>query len=503
MKQNNQGIILWQEDKTSKILIDRSVIESAEGSQSITVSDASLGQFVPYKGDYGVAQQPESLFDNDGNWYWIDIKRGAVLRLGNDGITPISDYKVRQYIYNESREYLSNYAKVRIVGGYDSRNDEAIWTWPSVTIATVSADGDALQAPLPNGSISGGKVSIPVDINYREPARLTYSTDPRNWEDRIENWEDRLGPLYATNDIAETGAVSVSFDDIQTEESAIPVYVTLNTTVGNSLTYGDLIPSDGVLDLPSENPDYPTLTGTTEEVKEGFTIAFYEPANRWSTFYSYTPELYGSLNGNFYAFKNGGLHKMNEGSTYNNFFDEQYTSQLSPVINEAPFDVKAFYAAWIEGNSPWDIDITTNINGTEILSEDFVEKEGRYYQQLPFSNTGTTDSNIIGLGNVEDITGDVVTITGFNASGSGIFVGDEVYSSTALIGSITAISGGTITLSSVSGLSEGDFIYVERNGFVDGDRIRGVYAKMDMTNDESANEVELYSVDLNSAKSFR
>ena len=502
MKQNNQGIILWQEDKTSKILIDRSVIESAEGSQTITVSNDNLGQFIPYKGDYGVAQQPESLFGNDGDWYWTDIKRGAVLRLANDGLTPISDYKARQYFYNESREYLSNYAQSRIVGGYDTRNDEAIWTWPQITATDVTANGFDLNSTIPNGLVSGGNLEIPVEITYKEPVRLSYSTDPRNWEDRIENWEDRFAPLYTTDNIAETGGIDVSFDDIE-EGNIIPAFLTLNTASDDLLTFGSVNVSQGALEVPTTNPDYPTLTSETTIVKEGFTVAFYEPANRWSTFYSYAPEMYSSLNGNFYTFNLGGLNKMNEGSAYNNFFGVQYNSQLTPVINEGPFEVKSFYAAWIEGNSTWDIDITTNINGKELLSEDFVLKEGRYYQQLPFSNTGTTDSNVIGLGDVSGIVGNVVTISGFNASGSGIFVGDTVLNTSGSIGTITAIEGATITLSSVSGLSSGDFIYVQRNGFTDGDRIRGVYAELAMTNEVTDSEVELYSVDLNSGKSFR
>ena len=502
MKQNNQGLILWQEDKTSKILIDRNVLESAEGNQSITLSNRTLGQFIPYKGDYGVAQQPESLFGNDGDWYWTDIKRGAVIRLANDGITPISDYQARQYFYNTSRAYLSDYAKVKIVGGYDVENDEAIWTWPNVSTTTITVDGNSLIGSFPNGSISGGKLSAPVDINYKEPARLTHANDPRTWDERVENWEDRGGPIYNSEEIIEEGAINVSFDDIEGADSSINAYVTLNTTVGNSLTYGSILLGDGVLELPTEDPNYPIIEGETEQKQAGFTIAFYEPTNRWSTYYSFSPEMYASLNGNFFGFNNGGLHKFNQGSTYNNFFGVQYNSELSPVINDNPFDVKSFYANWIEGNYPWDITLTTNINGTSLLADNFVEKEGRWYQQLPFSNTGTTDSNTIGLGDVASINGTTITITGLN-SGSGIFVGDDVFNTTGAIGGITAISGDEITLDSVSGLSAGDFVYVRRNGFIDGDRIRGVYAKLDMTNDETANEVELYSVDLTASKSFR
>lgn len=503
MRQNNTGIILWQEDKTSQILVNRNILESSEGQQTITVSNDTLGQIRTYQGDYGISQQPESLCANNGRYYWKDLKRGCALRLSLDGITEISGYEARTYFYRESREYLSEFSQVRIVGGFDDANDEAVWTWPQITRTSIESSGDDLSTSLSNATIDSAELVIPVVVQQGVPAQLTFGSDPRNWEDRVENFGDRVGPLYSTNEIAEVGYVELPQETIATD-TALNVFVTLNFENSNQLSRGNLNVASGEITLPANDADYPILSGNTEIVKSGFTIAFYEPANRWSGFYSFAPEFYGGLNGNFYAWKAGAMYKMGGGVLYNNFFGTQYTSQVTPVLNASPFEVKTYRAMWIDGNSPWGAEIDTNLNGTEISSSDFIEKEGRYYAQLPFTNSGTTDSNLIGIGTIDSISSNKISVNGFFAAGSGIFVGDAVYSGSSLIGTIADIdSANDITLSSVAGISPGDYVYVERNGLIDGDTVRGYYAKVAMTNDESDNEVELYSVDLLSAKSFR
>ena len=508
IEQHNQGFIVWQEDKTTKLLISRSLLENSQGDGTVVVSNDPIGDQIPYGGDYGCSQQPESIVGNHGVWYWMDVKRGKYLRLSNDGITPISNYNVRNYLYGKSKDYLRNYANINIISGYDKENDETIVTFPTLSSTDILVDdvgmvGGAIQQAV----FSGDFLQINVTPVLEDaPIELTFSSELRNWEDIEENWDAwGDGNFYNTTEISETGNVAISNDDLINFENGntTPAYVALNTTTEDKLTLGTLDLGSGILSVPINNADYPIITSGAEVIQQGFTLAYYEPANRWSTFYSFDPEQYACINSLFFSFERGNMWLHNSGSNYGKFYGVDYPAKVTPILNPEPFTVKTYRAAMIEGNAAWDLDITTNLNGCDLLSTDFENKEGRFYAQLPFSETGTTDSNVIGIGDISTIATNTITVNGFFAAGSGLFVGDKIYLATTEIGSVVSIGAdNTIVLSTSSGLSAGDYIYALRNSAIDGDTIRGYWAKVAMTNSVTGSEVELYSVDLQGTKSF-
>jgi hypothetical protein len=72
------NLIIFQEDKVSKALIDKDAIYSAEGNASITSSLQVIGQIVAYAGEYGISTNPESFAVYGYRKYFTDKKRGAV-----------------------------------------------------------------------------------------------------------------------------------------------------------------------------------------------------------------------------------------------------------------------------------------------------------------------------------------------------------------------------------------------------------------------------------------
>ena len=52
---------------------------------------------MPFTGDYGISQDPESFAVDQYRFYFTDKSRGAVIRLSGNGITPISDLGMRDY----------------------------------------------------------------------------------------------------------------------------------------------------------------------------------------------------------------------------------------------------------------------------------------------------------------------------------------------------------------------------------------------------------------------
>ena len=114
------NLIIFQEDKVSRALIDKDAIYSAEGGGSVTSSSLVIGQIVAYAGEYGISTDPESFAVYGYRKYFTDKKRGCVLRLSADGITEISSYGMHDFF----RDELANATK--IVGGWNSHSKDYV-----------------------------------------------------------------------------------------------------------------------------------------------------------------------------------------------------------------------------------------------------------------------------------------------------------------------------------------------------------------------------------------
>ena len=90
-------LIIFQEDKVSRAQVNRDIITTGSGDQILTAQGAIISQAIPYAGEYGICKQPESFAEYAEVLYFVDIKRGAVCRLSQNGITPISEYQMKNY----------------------------------------------------------------------------------------------------------------------------------------------------------------------------------------------------------------------------------------------------------------------------------------------------------------------------------------------------------------------------------------------------------------------
>ena len=117
------NLIIFQEDKVNRALIDKDAIYTAEG-QALTASGRMvIGQIVPYKGNYGIATDPFSFAVYGYRKYFTDRKRGCVLRLTTGGeIVEISGYGMHDFF----RDQLTQDGITRIVGGWDNHTKNYI-----------------------------------------------------------------------------------------------------------------------------------------------------------------------------------------------------------------------------------------------------------------------------------------------------------------------------------------------------------------------------------------
>jgi len=112
------NLIIFQEDKVSRALIDKDAIYSAEGGGTVTTANLVIGQIVPYAGEFGISTEPESFAVYGYRKYFADRKRNAILRLSRDGIEEISRYGMTDFFRDELAS-LGSSTVGKIIGGYD------------------------------------------------------------------------------------------------------------------------------------------------------------------------------------------------------------------------------------------------------------------------------------------------------------------------------------------------------------------------------------------------
>jgi hypothetical protein len=133
------NLIVFQENKVSRALIDKDAIYSAEGAGTLTSSNVVIGQTQSYAGNYGISKDPGSFAVYGYRKYFTDRYRNAVLRLSQDGITEISQYGMTDYFRDEFAS-INNavYGPGKVIGGWDTHNKQ-------YTISTQTSSTNPVQ----------------------------------------------------------------------------------------------------------------------------------------------------------------------------------------------------------------------------------------------------------------------------------------------------------------------------------------------------------------------
>ncbi|WP_160339803.1 hypothetical protein, partial [Myroides sp. LoEW2-1] len=111
------NLLVFQKDKVGQVLYGKDAMYNTDGTSNVAKVPYILGEYVPYTGEYGMTH-PES-YEQDGNRiYWVDAKRGHVLRLSSNGISPIT-YGMEGWF----KQKLNEYYGAKILGGIDPYNN--------------------------------------------------------------------------------------------------------------------------------------------------------------------------------------------------------------------------------------------------------------------------------------------------------------------------------------------------------------------------------------------
>ena len=122
---HSDSVFCIQEEKTSSLPVDRSILSDASGVESLIASSKVLGTQKFYVGSYGCDDNPESVVKIDSFVYFANKSRQEVYRFSPDtGVSVISESGMKQYFRNIFNRVIAGDGGVRVVGGYDPLKDE-------------------------------------------------------------------------------------------------------------------------------------------------------------------------------------------------------------------------------------------------------------------------------------------------------------------------------------------------------------------------------------------
>jgi len=287
-------------------------------------------------------------------------------------------------------------------------------------------------------------------------------------------------------------------------------------------------PTPGTAPTPTPSSVVPPIPSPVETE---YTLTYSQNSKGWPSFYSYIPDFMLGMNQYFYSFHQGNIFQHNLNTKRNNFYGEQYSSQITTVFNQNPLENKIFKTINLESDQAWQANLETDIQENGFIENTwFTEKEGSYFAFL--RQTGEVpaltgqyalrSANGIGRSTNYIIAGDVTTIL-FSTNpvvdiGSIVSIGDYLYFS---LPSYTAINlGGQITNITVNipaGINQisidtsitgtlpmtiaDPFILYIKNSVAETHGLLGHYCIFTLINDSSTS-TELFAVESEVMKSY-
>lgn len=368
--------------------IEEGILRKQNGTNEVIASTKVFDSFRAAKDITGTIN-PESVKEWRGKVYAADANKGLINKYDANGLTAVSDFKMVDFFADISKELLNDSErrkKQKILGFIDAKRDEYIITFKDVTIEGTS---DQLG-------------EVPRAVNFDVDRTLTIDGGTDNTLYSATSKEEVNNLIFDKRSTPDLKDISV---DSKTDSKGV-----LNVKVieldGSLKEVTKLHAGQGIESFNLEDNSFSVKNGSTDSPQvarvggqdlelDGFTLAYSEKFNKWTTFYSFTPELYGGIDLEMLGFKNGKLWIHNDSEVRNNFYGEQYTSILETVFNSVPNRVKVFEAVAAESYHPWSVQKATTPNGMEtyVVAGRFVRREDSYFAPMTRDINDPTRAN--------------------------------------------------------------------------------------------------------------
>lgn len=268
------------------------------------------------------------------------------------------------------------------------------------------------------------------------------------------------------------------------------------------------------------------------------TLTYSPMVQGWPSFYSYNPDWMIGMNNYFYSFKGGNLYRHNSNSLRNTFYTEWCLQNVPPldpfspstvksVMNDLPLENKLFKTIDLQGNAPWEANLTTDLEFSGFISQNFFErKEAAWFAfirnsgTVPMNNSEYPLRSVNGIGNSTSVTFTATTATiNFSinpliAIGSIISIGDILYFSSLAIGAgiVTNIvqnypAGDNFIVIDTTPIwttpipSQTEYFLFNKNSVAESHGVLGHYCLFTLSNNYDT-QVELFAAESELMKSF-
>ena len=120
-----------------------------------------------------------------------------------------------------------------------------------------------------------------------------------------------------------------------------------------------------------------------------YTLTYSASVDGWPSFYSYYPDWMVGMNNFFYTFRGGNLYRHNVNETRNTFYADWWvrigspssafvSTQLQSVLNQAVLENKLFKTINLQGDSPWEVQLETDLQYSGFIQTNWFEKKEEY-----------------------------------------------------------------------------------------------------------------------------
>ena len=422
------------EDKVFKILANKDALFNADGNPQLVATDKVLGEATTFAGDYGISTSPESFAVDSFRMYFADRVRGSVLRLSQDGLTPISSIGMTDW-FNDNLVGAR-----RLVGSFDDKKKEYNLNLNYYDYATyavsILCDSRAAAPPMDDGT--GGPTAPvgPPTFSPRAPGILVLNGDDAshfNAGDTVIGQGIPLGSVITEKIYKGGGTWWIKLNQtplIADMWALLPIGVTTPYPYGIAQIGG------------GGQYTFPTRITASTETQPSNTISFSEKNRGWVSFKSFLKEGGLSLNNEYFTFKRGMLYQHHTNPIHNNFYEEQFDSSVEVLLNDLPGSVKSFGTLNYEGSQShitqdlqnsgeywdnknklgWYVDnMYTDLQQGDL--HEFKDKEGKWFSQIKGVTTkwlddgtgGNIDTNEFSYQGVDDNNGVTIISGGYTS----------------------------------------------------------------------------------------
>ena len=156
---HGDSIFCLQKDKTSRIPVNRSIIATAGGGESIIASRNVLNEEIYYAGQNGCDEDPSSVSDIEGTVFFANRSLGTIYKYSrNTGVETVSDLGLSSFfreLFQDAIADMPEGNELRVVGGYDPVKKEYLVTTLNMPILSsegvVLVDQRAVDGPVVPG----------------------------------------------------------------------------------------------------------------------------------------------------------------------------------------------------------------------------------------------------------------------------------------------------------------------------------------------------------------